>query len=272
MSLLLIGGDSYLGRSISLHFEKMGFGVTTFSSRMKYSKHSYEEFDGNFLKFQDFAVLIGTPGHYRTQNGLSDIANIMQILAKSKLNVYAISTIHTLMNPLRKEDEYIRLNREFEKLALLHNFKVIRIPNFIGLVPAISENQARLLPWSLLDNFKSHGFLKINSSLESEFEWITAEDLCEGILILENNNSPGVVEFQPGYILTLGDLVNTFSDFAAANQNLSVRVQVLDRKSQRKVILGDFSMSVFGWKSKLTGSIMQGYFGDYLHQNWSNHA
>jgi hypothetical protein len=176
------------------------------------------------------------------------------------------------MNPLRKEDEYIRLNREFENLALLHNFKVIRIPNFIGLVPAISENQARLLPWSLLDNFKSHGFLKINSSLESEFEWITAEDLCEGILILENNNSPEVVEFQPGYILTLGDLVNTFSDFAAANQNLSVSVQVLDRKSQRKVIVGDFSMSVFGWKSKLTGTIMQSYFGDYLHQNWSNHA
>lgn len=270
--MLLIGGDSYIGRSISSHFNSNGNNVTSFSNKKKYSNYSYNEFDVKFFESNDFAVVVGTPGHYRTQNGLKNIAKILRSLSESSLNVYVISTIHTLTQEIGNNNEYIRLNKEFEQIAHVNNFQVIRIPNFIGLIPSMNENQSRLLPWSLLDNFLTHGYLQINSSLESEFEWITAADLCDGILILENNSAPEKVELQPGFRITLGDLVQTFSEFATTNQNLSVRVQVTDRENQRKIISGENPMGALGWKSKLTDKMLQSYLQDYLRQNWKSYA
>lgn len=270
--MLLIGGDSYIGRSISSHFKGNGSNVTSFSNKKKYSNYSYNEFNVRLFESHDFAVVVGTPGHYRTQNGSKNITEILRSLSESSLNVYVISTIHTLTQQTEKDSEYIRLNKEFEQIAHVHNFQVIRIPNFIGLIPAINENQSRLLPWSLLDNFLTHGYLQINSSLDSEFEWVTAADLCDCILFLENNFAPRKVELQPGFRFTLGDLVQTFSEFAAANQNLSVRVQVIDSENPRKIISGGNPMGALGWQSKLTDTILQSYIREYLHQNWSKYA
>jgi hypothetical protein len=272
MSVLLIGGDSYVGRSITSKFESKGIHVSSFSSKKKFTHYSYDDFDNKFLESHNFAVVIGTPGHFGTQNGLSNNSKILLSLSNSKLNIYAISTIHTLGQKTDNENEYVCLNRNFEEIALLNNFRVIRIPNFIGLIPAKSDSQSRLLPWSLLENFVTHGYLQINSNLESEFEWVTSTDLVDCILNLEKNNDLKNVELQPGYKCTLGYLVQTFSEFVAAKQNLQVRVQIMDHENHRKVICGQNPMGSVGWKTELTGKILQSYLQEYLHKNWSHYA
>jgi hypothetical protein len=272
MSVLLIGGDSYVGRSISSEFERLGKSVTSFSKKKIFSKYSYSEFNSKLIESHQFAVVVGTPGHFRANNKLSDNAMILNSLSQSGLNVYVISTIHTLVEPLGNENEYVRLNLEFEEIALHYRFKVIRIPNFIGYTPKVSDNQARLLPWSLLENFLTHGCIQLRSNLDSRFEWITSGDLCNAILILESNSALGNVELQPGYKCSLGDLVRVFSEFATEKYKASVSVQEMNLENDRKIISGVNPMGALGWKTELTGKIMYDYIGEYLHKNWSHRA
>jgi hypothetical protein len=271
MSMLLIGGDSYVGRSITSDFEKMGKSVSTFSSKKIFSKYSYAELDSNTIDSHDFAVVIGTPGHFRSNFNPSDKAKILKRLSESKINVYVISTIHTVAEKFVGESKYIRVNRDFEEIALLNDFRVVRIPNFIGVIPESHENQARLLPWSLLDNYLKFGFLQINSNLESEFEWITSLDLCNAILILENCVFRNV-DLQPGYKCTLEDFVRTFVKFAAEKRNTDVSIQELNHENVRKVIAGHNPIGALGWKTELTGKMFHNYIGEYLHKNWSQNA
>lgn len=271
MSVLLIGGDSYVGRSITLDFEKMGKDVTSFSSKKIYSKYSYAEFECDTLDSFEFAIVIGTPGHFGSKNDLGDNSKLINCLSQSNLNVYVISTIHTLAEKISVESEYVRLNRDFERNALHNNFVVVRIPNFIGIIPEVDEKQAGLLPWSLLDNFRMHGFLLIKSNLGSEFEWITSTDLCNAILILENS-APGNVEVQPGYKCTLGELAQTFSKFAAEQRGVSVGIQEKNLENVRNVIAGRNSIGALGWKTELTDRMLHDYIGEYLRKNWSKNG
>lgn len=269
MSMLLIGGDSYLGRSISAHIKSEGGTVTSFSSKAIYSNYSYEQFDPNILALHDFAVVVATPGHNGTANGLRINSDIFRNLFESGLNVYALSTIHTL-----NEDnlsEYVTLNREFEKIALTYNFRVLRVPNFIGYVPTGNESQSLLLPWSLLKNFQKNGILEINSNLDSEFEWVTSADLIHCFLTLQQNPIPSIVEIQPGYKCQLRDIVKYFTDFAATNFDFSIQVKVNNSEFYRKTLSGPNPVGHLGWKSELTDKILQSYVLEYLDKNWSKH-
>lgn len=270
MSMLLIGGDSYLGRSLSSHVKSLGSTVTSFSSKAIYSDYSYDQFDREILSSHDFVVMIATPGHNGTENGLRHNPKILQSLSESSLNIYALSTIRTLQN--ENESEYVLLNRKFENIALAHNFRVIRIPNFIGCLPTKNESQSQLLPWSLLDNYSKNGKLEINSSLDSEFEWITSADLFRCILLLQKNSTSSIIEAQPGYKCHLRDLVEYFSDFALTSRNLTIHLQFNNSEFQRKILSGPNPMGDLGWKTELTDTILQGYFLEYLDKNWSQYA
>lgn len=268
--MLLIGGDSYIGRSISKDIKSTGGIVTSYSSKVIFSDFAYEQFDPKIITRHDFAVIIATPGHLRAENGLKINANIFKYLSESDLKVYALSTIHTLQG--NNLSEYVTLNREFEKIALTYNFKVLRVPNFIGFVPTRSDSQSQLLPWSLLLNFQKNGRLEINSNLDSKFEWITSADLVDCILKLQKYLSPSIVEVQPGFECELRDLVKYFTDFASITRDIYVQIQVNNSEIRRKIFPGPNPIGLLGWKTELSDKLLQNYFYEYLGKNWGEYA
>ena len=274
MSVLLIGGDSHIGQSLTNYYSKTETKLISFSSRKLFSEFSYNEFQIRHLDSINTVILIGTPGHFNTNHGLSKNLDILKILNDSKVKVFGISTIRTLDYKNKLTDEYLKLNSNFEKILTQYsNFRIIRIPNFLGNVPNVKENQSFLLPWSLLNSYQTQGYLRIESSLESEFEWVTPEDINLCITIFEEHSEKfGIFELQYGFRNRLRDLVDIFSDFQLESGGKKLEVRIAKERGPRKITEGKNQMSSLGWKSSLSDKIFREKFLDYLQKNWRCHG
>ena len=274
MSVLLIGGDSYLGRSIAEDCKNSGVHLISFSKRKTFSDFSYHELEDMQLSGFDYAIIIGTSGHFTLENEPRFEKWILEIFEKNKLPSFGISTIRVLDFKLNPENAYIRQNLNFEDQLL--NFKsprILRIPNFLGIVPSRNENQAKLLPWSILDETITTGGARIQSSLNSSFEWVCAADIRSAISIIRKSRSKErVFELQKGFYNRMGDIVAQVQDLSLNLLQKTAIFQEIGNSNTRFLMHGTNPMSEYSWESKLQPADFEHKYELFFNNNWGKNV
>lgn len=272
--MLLIGGDSYLGRSIAESYRVNGISVVSFSLRKIFSDFTYSDFSQIELSNFEFAIIIGTPGHFTSSHQSHLDIEILNSLENSGIKSYGISTIRVLDAENFSKNEYIKENLLFEDTLIQNtSFKILRIPNFIGVTPNRYENQSKLLPWSILEEVLTFGKIQILSSLDSEFEWVCSDDICNAISIIENLGSKHrIFELQTGFCNRLGELLKGIHDFSLLSLDKSFSIHGAQNSMSRKLIYGSNPMGKYNWKSIVGPNTFEREYRLYFQKNWRNNV
>lgn len=248
MRILLIGGRSYVGQSVT----------SVQDANIEWVPISRYDFRSPSLLKQteniDAIVVIATPAMSASIQEWRLDENVRQFLIQSPVPKLCISSIRADDDLSGENKHYINTLRSFETHAIINNWLILRISNFLGLPPLDFPNQKRLLPWALIPTIRSGKKIRLNSVPSQLTEWVNGEDVSMAIKMILSSNHSGKFTTRPSFEINLSEIVDLIVlNFRTTKRPINIEYGLLNRI--RTMTTNDNKLSTYGWKTNVNSEV-----------------
>lgn len=185
MSVLIISAGSYVGFSLFQEISNSGIAVVGISqTRQGKGFFKLEEIQPCLLSEIDTIIHVNPRGLHGASFQRSSFNKPYSGLTNCRHIVLSTTQIDSQVNlvPKTKMFDYINSNIEFEKsFKDVSSAKILRIPNFVGVLPNDFENQKKLTPWSLIDDYIATGNINLRNDPNTKIRFCNSKVLFSSI-------------------------------------------------------------------------------------------